>query len=111
MKFNSRLTAIAIFAIFSSSAFAESPAPLTRDQVRQDLIVLEQTGYRPGSASNINYPDDLQAAEERVASTKVTTATVGIAANTRPEQPEPGDVGSLASKSPESNFSALQTEK
>jgi hypothetical protein len=108
MKFNFCVTAIAIFAVLSSTAFAESPTPLTRDQVRQDLVVLEQTGYRPGSASNINYPDDLQAAEERVAS---TTATTKIAADTRSKQPEPGDLGSLALKSPESTFSALQTEK
>lgn len=48
-----------------SMAQAESNQPVTRAQVQQDLIRLEQAGYRP-SANDPNYPADIQAAEQRV---------------------------------------------
>jgi hypothetical protein len=39
--------------------------PATRAQVRQDLINVEQAGYRP-IGQDPYYPDDIQAAEQRV---------------------------------------------
>ncbi|RDU98198.1 DUF4148 domain-containing protein [Trinickia dinghuensis] len=48
-------------------AFAQATnAPLTRAQVRADLIRVEQAGYHP-DASDPNYPDDIQAAEAKIA--------------------------------------------
>ena len=41
--------------------------PLTRAQVRADLVRLEQAGYNPARASDPNYPDDILAAEAKVA--------------------------------------------
>jgi len=41
-------------------------APLTRAQVRAELVQLEKAGYRPGLSSPY-YPADLQAAQARVA--------------------------------------------
>lgn len=81
MKFDSFVLATAILAIIPVTAIAQNSTQPTREQVRQQLIALEQSGYRPGSASNINYPDDLQAAEQRVASARTSTAS---AANTQP---------------------------
>lgn len=48
-----------------SMAQTESNQPVTRAQVQQDLIRLEQAGYRP-NANDANYPADIQAAEQRV---------------------------------------------
>lgn len=46
-------------------SFAQSAQPLTRAQVRAELVELEQAGYTP-MADDVNYPQDLQAAERRV---------------------------------------------
>jgi len=47
-------------------SFAQSNAPLTRAEVRADLVRVEQAGYTPG-ANDINYPSDIQAAEAKIA--------------------------------------------
>ncbi len=47
-------------------AFAQANAPVTRAQVRAELIQLENAGYTPGG-DQANYPQNLQAAEQRVA--------------------------------------------
>jgi hypothetical protein len=50
-------------------AFAQSATgPLTRAQVRAELIELERAGYRPSTADDATYPEDIQAAEAKVAS-------------------------------------------
>ena len=63
-----------VYAMVAASAlsipvasFAQSTnnGPVTREQVRQDLINVEQAGYRP-LARDPYYPDDIQAAEQRV---------------------------------------------
>ena len=59
--------AIAAAALSASVAsFAqESNQPVTRAEVRQQLIQLEQAGYNP-AARDPYYPSDIQAAEARV---------------------------------------------
>lgn len=48
-------------------AFAQTAnAPVTRAEVRADLIQVEKAGYRPGN-NDVNYPSDIQAAEAKVA--------------------------------------------
>src|SRR5271167_3560380 len=47
-------------------SFAQSSAPLTRAEVRADLVRVEQAGYTP-SSNDINYPADIQAAEAKIA--------------------------------------------
>ena len=47
-------------------SFAQSTAPLTRAEVRADLVRVEQAGYTP-SSNDINYPADIQAAEAKIA--------------------------------------------
>ncbi|CAD6559056.1 hypothetical protein LMG27952_06780 [Paraburkholderia hiiakae] len=49
-----------------ASGFAQSTQPLTRAEVRADLVRVEQAGYSPGRGEDINYPADIQAAEARI---------------------------------------------
>jgi Domain of unknown function (DUF4148) len=46
--------------------FAQSNAPVTRAEVRAQLVQLEKAGYDP-SRNDPEYPADIQAAEARVA--------------------------------------------
>ncbi|MGF6372915.1 putative membrane protein [Paraburkholderia sp. RAU6.4a] len=48
-------------------SFAQSSAPLTRAQVKAEVVELEKMGYPPASANDFNYPQITQAAEARVA--------------------------------------------
>jgi hypothetical protein len=48
-------------------AFAQSNGPVTRAQVRADLVAVEKAGYNPALASDPYYPADIQAAEAKVA--------------------------------------------
>ncbi len=48
-------------------SFAQSSAPLTRAEVRADLVRVEQAGYNPSRGDDVNYPADVQAAEARIA--------------------------------------------
>ncbi|MXN77012.1 DUF4148 domain-containing protein [Burkholderia sp. 4701] len=47
------------------ASFAQSEQGLTRDQVKAELVQLEQNGYKP-LASDSQYPDNIQAAEQRL---------------------------------------------
>ncbi|MGU7778836.1 DUF4148 domain-containing protein [Burkholderia sp. PU8-34] len=47
------------------ASFAQSDQGLTRDQVKADLVQLEQNGYKP-QASDSQYPANIQAAEQRI---------------------------------------------
>jgi hypothetical protein len=63
------IKAIAIAAVLAApvASFAQaSNQPLTRAEVRSQLIQLEQAGYNPGATNDTNYPSDIQAAEARV---------------------------------------------
>jgi hypothetical protein len=59
------LAATVLAAPALSFAQAEQQ-PVTRAQVRAELVQLEKAGYRPGLSSPY-YPADLQAAQARVA--------------------------------------------
>lgn len=56
-----------IGAIVGQSAFAQSAAPLTRAQVRDELIRVEAAGYDPAKGEDGAYPADIQAAEANLA--------------------------------------------
>lgn len=47
------------------ASFAQSNQPVTRAQVRAELVQLEKAGYNP-VGDQINYPANLQAAQARV---------------------------------------------
>lgn len=56
-----------IGAIVGQSAFAQSAAPLTRAQVRDELMRLEAAGYDPAKGDDGEYPADIQAAQAKLA--------------------------------------------
>ena len=64
----SLVQALVVSAVLAApfAAFAQSNAPLTRAQVRDELVQVEKAGYAPTS-STVNYPADIQAAQARVA--------------------------------------------
>ncbi|WP_345816026.1 DUF4148 domain-containing protein [Paraburkholderia sp. PREW-6R] len=59
------------------AAFAQSNQPVTRAQVRAELVQLEKAGYNPAVASDPQYPQDIQAAEARVAAQNSAAQTSG----------------------------------
>ncbi|MBN3759360.1 DUF4148 domain-containing protein [Burkholderia sp. Ac-20365] len=48
-------------------SFAQTAQPVTRAQVKAELVQLEKAGYRPTDFSDTNYPDNILAAEAKVA--------------------------------------------
>ena len=68
MKSFIKAAALAAVLVVPAVSFAQSNQPLTRAEVRGQLEQLERAGYRP-SANDLYYPDDIQAAEARVAQT------------------------------------------
>ncbi|MEX3940655.1 DUF4148 domain-containing protein [Paraburkholderia sp. BR10937] len=69
-------------AAFAQTATPADPAnaPVTRAQVIDDLVRLEQAGYRPVAKDN-DYPDDIQRAEAIVAQQDAQTAQHAAPAN------------------------------
>jgi Domain of unknown function (DUF4148) len=59
---------LAMLMAFPLTAFPQSSnGSRTRAQVLQDLYDLEDVGYRPAQASSLRFPDDIEAAERRLA--------------------------------------------
>jgi hypothetical protein len=56
-------------------SFAQTAQPLTRDQVRADLVRSEQAGYNPNDW--MHFPENMQAAEARIAANNDGTAYGG----------------------------------
>jgi len=63
-------------------SFAQSNEPVSRAQVRQELIQLEKAGYNPAISNDATYPADIQAAEQRVHAADTQTAQQAPAADT-----------------------------
>lgn len=65
----SLIKAVAIAAVVAVPAvsFAQTQQPLTRAEVRAQLVELEKAGYNPSLSNSYEYPQNLQAAEARVA--------------------------------------------
>ncbi|MCP3706384.1 DUF4148 domain-containing protein [Paraburkholderia sp. CNPSo 3274] len=49
------------------AAFAQSNQPVTRAQVRADMVQVEKAGFNPARSNPNEYPANIQAAEARVA--------------------------------------------
>jgi hypothetical protein len=64
MKLVQSLVTAAVFAVPAAS-FAQSNQPITRAQVRAELIQLEKAGYNPAS-DQTQYPKNIEAAQARV---------------------------------------------
>jgi hypothetical protein len=69
MIMKSLIKAVAIAAVLAVPAvsFAQSNQPVTRAQVRAELVQLEKAGYNPSDSSDAHYPAAIQQAESRVA--------------------------------------------
>lgn len=74
---NSLIKAVVLAVILAApvASFAQSNEPLTRAQVREELIQLEKAGYNPATANDYDYPANIQAAEARVAAQNANTQT------------------------------------
>lgn len=81
----SLIKAVAIAALITApvASFAQSSEqPVTRAEVRNQLIQLEQAGYNPATSNDTNYPADLQAAERKVQAENSTVAQTQPTADT-----------------------------
>lgn len=67
MKSLIKAVAVALALTAPVASFAQSSQPVTRADVRAQLVQLERAGYNPAIANDEAYPSDLQAAEARVA--------------------------------------------
>nr|WP_207005143.1 DUF4148 domain-containing protein [Trinickia mobilis] len=76
MKMLASLT-IALCALSAPAlTFAQSSAPVTRAEVLADLARLEKAGYNPNTNGD-NYPEDIQAAEAKIAAQQADSAMGG----------------------------------
>ena len=64
-------TATVLLAAPTASYAQSSHSTLTRAQVRQELFDLESVGYNPSLGDSGNYPDDITAAQERLAAKRL----------------------------------------
>jgi Domain of unknown function (DUF4148) len=75
----SLIQAIAVAAVLTVPAvsFAQSNGPVTRAEVRAQLVQLEKAGYNPAVSDNTTYPADIQKAEARVAAENGAATSYG----------------------------------
>jgi hypothetical protein len=83
-------------------SFAQSS--VTRAQVNAELEQLVRAGYDPSAGENVHYPDDILAAEARIAQQGGMRTTVGAAPNDKAMSAD--SVGGVASGSGESGSRA-----
>jgi len=60
------------------AVFAQSNVPITRAQVRAELVQLEKAGYHPSDGDNSTYPAQIQAAEAKVAAQNDAAGVGGV---------------------------------
>lgn len=67
---------VGVTTLFAGNASAQTAqqAPVTRAQVKAELVQLEAAGYQPGG-DDVYYPADIQAAEQRVQAAKAARQT------------------------------------
>jgi Domain of unknown function (DUF4148) len=81
MNIKALVSAVALASALTAPAvsFAQSNGPVTRAQVRAELVQLEKAGWRPamGMGNNPDYPAGIQAAEARVAAQNDGSSSYG----------------------------------
>jgi hypothetical protein len=91
MKLVQSLVVAALVALPVVS-FAQSNQPVTRAQVRAELIQLQQAGYNPAS-DQTQYPKNIEAAEARIsASNSAATTSYGAPGNATSASGSPSGV-------------------
>jgi Domain of unknown function (DUF4148) len=83
MNIKSLVSAVVLASALTApiASFAQqSNAPVTRAQVRAELVQLEKAGWRPAMnmGNNPRYPDGIQAAEAKVAAQNGATGVGGV---------------------------------
>ncbi|WP_206997955.1 DUF4148 domain-containing protein [Trinickia mobilis] len=73
MKLVQSLVVAALVAIPAVS-FAQSSQPVTRAEVRAELVQLQKAGYNPAS-DHTQYPKNIEAAEARISAENSVAAT------------------------------------
>ncbi|CAG4897762.1 DUF4148 domain-containing protein [Paraburkholderia gardini] len=81
MKSLIKAVALAVVLAAPVVSFAQSNGPVTRAQVRAELAQLEKAGYNP-NIGEIDYPENIQAAEARVAAQNSTVQNSGYGSST-----------------------------
>ena len=77
----SLVTAAVVLLAAPALSFAQAPyGPLTRAQVVQELVDLESVGYQPSRGNESTYPDDIQAAQQRLAEKRLAARKASEAA-------------------------------
>lgn len=66
MKLSTLIVAAAL-AIPAVSSFAQTNQPLTRADVKAQLVQAEKAGYNPFVRDDATYPADIQAADAKIA--------------------------------------------
>lgn len=67
MKSLVQAVVIAAALVAPVAVFAQSNQPVTRAQVRADMVQVEKAGFNPARSNPNEYPANVQAAEARVA--------------------------------------------
>jgi|SRR5471030_1884589 len=88
----SLIQAVIAVAVLSApvASFAQSNAPVTRAQVRAELTQLAQAGYHVGDGDNTRYPEDIQAAQARIAAQNSAATSYGGGVNGTSASGHPG---------------------
>ena len=81
MKSLIRVAAISAVLMVPVASFAQTNGPVTRAQVRAELVQLEKAGYHPGDGDQNTYPAPIQAAEAKVAAANESSSGYGSVAN------------------------------
>jgi hypothetical protein len=74
MKSLVQVAVVAAALVAPVVSFAQSNSPVTRAQVRDELIQLEKAGYNPARGEDPHYPESIQAATARVAEQQYAAA-------------------------------------
>jgi len=80
MNIKSLVSTVALASALAAPAISfaqQSNAPVTRAQVRAELVQLEKAGYQPSRGNDLYYPAGIQAAEARVAAQNGASTSVG----------------------------------
>jgi len=77
MKFLIQAVVVAAALAAPVAVFAQSSQPVTRAQVRAELVQLEKGGYHVGDGDHTTYPAQIQAAEAKVAAQHGATSSYG----------------------------------
>jgi hypothetical protein len=93
-----RVTLVAVALAAPAIAFAQSDGQITRDDVRADLIRLEQAGLNPSVNDDATYPQNVQTAEAKVSAQGGANDVGGAQPGSAASSPSMGRAGQRANE-------------